>query len=308
MTTAPAKLVAGLDARRRAGGGPIAIVSCDNLPANGAATREVVIEFAELIDPGLAQWITEAVSFPNSMVDRITPRPDAELSALVKAATGADDDCPVVTEPFSEWVISGAFPAGRPQWDQAGVTFTDDIEPHERRKLLLLNGAHSLLAYSGLARGHATVSEAIADPTCRAQVESWWDEARPFVGRPDEAAARLLRPPDRPLAEPADRAPADPDRRRRIAEAARPARAGPEGRPPRPGRRSASSPPGSGTCANSAARRPTRRWPKSYPSWTGRRERSPSGYCGASASPTTPSWFQTWPSSSRSLEAQEGRR
>jgi len=60
------------------------------------------------------------------------------------------DGAPVVTEPFASWVISGDFPAGRPQWEQAGALFVDDIEPYERRKLWLLNGAHSILAYLGL--------------------------------------------------------------------------------------------------------------------------------------------------------------
>ena len=69
-------------------------------------------------------------------------------------ATGFDDRCPVVSEPFHEWVLSGAFPAGRPRWQDAGATFTDDITPYEHRKLWLLNGAHSLLAYAGSIRGH----------------------------------------------------------------------------------------------------------------------------------------------------------
>ena len=99
-------------------------------------------------------------------------------------ATGRDDRCPVVTEPFTEWVISGAFPAGRPRWEDAGATFADDITPFEHRKLWLLNGAHSLLAYAGSIRGHATVAEAAGDETCRAWVEQWWSEASPHLDQP----------------------------------------------------------------------------------------------------------------------------
>jgi fructuronate reductase len=187
VLTVPARLVAGLAARRRADAGPIAIVSCDNLPANGLATQQVVTEFAELIDPQVREWIESNVTFPSSMVDRITPHPGTDLSALVESATGIRDECPVVTEPFSEWVLSGRFPAGRPDWERAGVTFADGadgVEPHERRKLLLLNGAHSLLAYTGANPGLRTVADAISDNRCRELVRLWWAESSPQVGLP----------------------------------------------------------------------------------------------------------------------------
>ncbi len=175
--TAPVRLVAGLLARRAARAGAITFVPCDNLQGNGAVIRTVVRDAAALLDPSLLEWIDEHVSFVTTMVDRITPRPTAEDVALVREATGREDPVPVVTEPFTEWVLEGAFPAGRPRWEDAGATFTDDIEPFETRKLYLLNGAHSLLAYAGPLRGHETVAEAVADPTCRTWVEAWWDEA-----------------------------------------------------------------------------------------------------------------------------------
>ena len=112
-----------------------------------------------------------------TMVDRITPRITPDDLRTVERATGAEDHAPVVTEPFSEWVIAGEFPGGRPRWDAAGATLTADAAPFERRKLWLLNGGHSLLAYAGSLRGHATVAEAMADATCRAWLEGWWDEA-----------------------------------------------------------------------------------------------------------------------------------
>jgi len=130
------------------------------------------------------------------MVDRITPRPTEHDVALVRSLGGYDDPVPVVTEPFSEWVLEGDFPAGRPRWEDAGARFTDDIEPFEQRKLALLNGAHSLLAYAGLALGQTTVSEAIADPRCRDWVEQWWDEAAAHLPQPagelDEYRAALV--------------------------------------------------------------------------------------------------------------------
>ncbi|MFI7612550.1 mannitol dehydrogenase family protein [Nonomuraea terrae] len=186
VRTAPARLLAGLAARRRAGGGPVAIVSCDNLPGNGEVTERVVGELAGLTG------LTGAASYVTAMVDRITPYPAEEDAAVVAAATGRADAAPVVAEPYAEWVLCGEFPAGRPRWEEAGARFVTDVTPYERRKLWLLNGGHSLLAYAGSVRGHTTVAEAVADPACRAWLAEWWAEATRHLGLPgpDLAAYR----------------------------------------------------------------------------------------------------------------------
>jgi fructuronate reductase len=190
--TVPGRLVAGLNARRAAGAGALAVVSCDNLPSNGPATARVVTDLAEAVDPALAAWIRDHVSFVTTMVDRITPRTTEEDVRAVAEQTGWPDAVPVVTEPFTEWVLSGEFPAGRPAWDAAGARFVDDVHPYETRKLLLLNGGHSLLAYAGSARGHATIAEAVVDRVCRGWLDQWWDEASRYVPLPaaDVAAYR----------------------------------------------------------------------------------------------------------------------
>lgn len=177
VVTTPGRLVAGFLARRQAGLGPVAVVSCDNLPGNGAAVERVSTDLAELVDPTLKAWISQNVSFVTTMVDRITPATTDADREEVLAATGVQDLAPVPTEPFSEWVIQGAFPAGRPAWDDAGALIVEDVVPFEHRKLWLLNGAHSLLAYAGSILGYETVSEAISDADCHAWVEQWWDEA-----------------------------------------------------------------------------------------------------------------------------------
>jgi fructuronate reductase len=172
--TVLAKLVLGLEERRRRGGGAITLLSCDNLPDNGGHLARAVRGLACALDPALAEWIDREVAFPSSSVDRITPRlPAAEL-ALLSATTG--DLAPVVAEPFSDWVVSGDFPAGRPRWETAGARFVDDLHAWEARKLWMLNGAHTVLACLGLLRGCSTVAEAIADPVCRRAVEALWDE------------------------------------------------------------------------------------------------------------------------------------
>ncbi|WP_250005261.1 mannitol dehydrogenase family protein [Actinoplanes sp. M2I2] len=184
------RLVTGLSARRLAGSGPIAVVSCDNLPGNGEVTAHAVHELAARLDPALDEWITANVSFVTTMVDRITPRTTPADIRDVAEAGGWPDAAPVITEPYTEWILSGEFPAGRPAWERGGARFVDDVVPHETRKLLLLNGGHSLLAYAGSALGHETVAAAVADPTCRAWLDQWWDEACRHVPLPaDELTA-----------------------------------------------------------------------------------------------------------------------
>ncbi|WP_448072394.1 mannitol dehydrogenase family protein [Georgenia yuyongxinii] len=177
VSTTPGKVVGGFLARREAGAGAITVLPCDNLPDNGPTFRAVVEELAAQVDPTLQQWMADNVSWATSMVDRITPATtDAEREA-VAVAEGYDDAYPVPTEPFSEWVVAGDFPAGRPTWEQAGVTVVDDVYPFEQRKLWMLNGSHTLMAYAATIVGHETVADAMADPTVRGWVEDWWDVA-----------------------------------------------------------------------------------------------------------------------------------
>jgi len=171
------RLVAGLRARRDAGAGPIAVVPCDNVPGNGAFLATGVLQAAAIVDDSLREWIARSVSFVSTSVDRITPR--AEPSEVSGALAGLPwhDAAPVVTEPYSDWVLSGRFPAGRPRWESAGARFVDDIEPWERRKLWMLNGAHTLLALAGSRRGLRTVAEAMDDQELAAMTASLWEEA-----------------------------------------------------------------------------------------------------------------------------------
>jgi fructuronate reductase len=182
--TMSGRLTGGLRARRKAGGAPLAIVPCDNLMGNGAATRTVVHEMCEAVDPSLARWAAANVAISSTVVDRITPATTPEDLALVERAIGRQDLAVVVAEPFHEWVISGEFPAGRPSWEIAGARFVADVAPFAERKLWLLNGGHSLLAYAGSALGHHTVASAVADPLCREWLEQWWDEVAPLLPLP----------------------------------------------------------------------------------------------------------------------------
>ncbi|AMM31118.1 oxidoreductase [Sinomonas atrocyanea] len=182
-----ARLCHGLSARRQAGAGPIAVVSCDNVAGNAEVAQKALLAIAEGLDSGLASWMRENVSFVGTSVDRITPRTTPDDVALVASECGYRDEAPVVAEPFANWILAGDFPAGRPRWEDAGAQFVADIEPFENRKLWLLNGAHSILAYAGQLRGHTTVAEAIADPVCRDAVEAFWDAAARHLTLPELA-------------------------------------------------------------------------------------------------------------------------
>ena len=163
-------IVAGLEARRTAGGSPLTILSCDNLPGNGDVAREAITGVADGRGTELARFV-EACTFPNSMVDRITPQTRDVDRAWLRDEVGVDDGWPVVCEPFRQWVIEDRFAAGRPRWENVGVLFTDRVHDWELYKLRLLNASHSCMAYLMALAGVVYVDEAIALPPVRRYLE-----------------------------------------------------------------------------------------------------------------------------------------
>ena len=190
ILTAPVRIAYGLLARARADAGPLNVISCDNLPDNGSITRRVVLAAVEQVAPDLLTEVDARTAFISSMVDRITPRATDADRQIADALTGFADRTPVVTEPFSEWVITDRCMAATPDWASAGATLVDDVEPFEQRKLWLLNAGHSLLAYLGGLRGHQTIADAVSDPIVRVELESLWDAATPEIALPADDLAR----------------------------------------------------------------------------------------------------------------------
>jgi fructuronate reductase len=162
--SAPGLLVRALELRREAGVSPFTVLCCDNLPSNGETVAKVVTGFAALRSKALADYIATAVTFPCTMVDRIVPATTDEERRLVEEQTGFEDAWPVVTEPFTQWIIEDKFCAGRPDFAKVGVQLVADVKPFEHMKLRMLNGSHSILAYLGYLAGYDYVSQAIADP------------------------------------------------------------------------------------------------------------------------------------------------
>jgi fructuronate reductase len=182
--TIPGILVAGLRTRARADAGPIAVVSCDNLPSNGQRLRSVVTEAWDVAGAD-AGWLQSAVTFPGTMVDRIVPAATPGTRSTAAAALGVDDGAAVAAEPFSEWVIEDDFPAGRPAWEAAGAILTDDAGPYERLKLRVLNGVHSALAYLGALAGCETIDRTLAIPGMRSLLERFIaDDVAPSLDPP----------------------------------------------------------------------------------------------------------------------------
>ncbi len=163
-------ITAALRARRDAGVGPFTVLSCDNLPHNGEIIRALVLDMAERIEPELAGWIASNVTFPSTMVDRITPVTRPETFAEVEDRLGVEDKAVTEAEPFSQWVIEDAFCAGRPRWEAGGALLVEDVAPFELMKLRMLNGTHSLLAYTGFLLGHRYVRDVMADADLAALV------------------------------------------------------------------------------------------------------------------------------------------
>jgi fructuronate reductase len=170
--SAPGLIVEALDRRRLAGLAPFAVMSCDNLPTNGHVARRIVTDLAALRDRGLADYVQAQVGFPGTMVDRIVPATTDADRAEAGALLGLEDGWPVVTEPFTQWVIEDDFRGLRPPFENGGAQMVADVVPFERMKLRMLNGSHSTLAYLGYLAGHAYVSEVVASGDFRALIHA----------------------------------------------------------------------------------------------------------------------------------------
>ncbi|MCP4289172.1 MAG: mannitol dehydrogenase family protein [bacterium] len=143
---------------------PCTIMSCDNFQGNGSISKHTLLAFCDEVDPKLSKWIDENVAFPNSMVDRITPLPTEETRAFVRERFGLEDQCPVMCEPYIQWVVEDKFSSERPPLEEVGVQFTADVAPYEKIKLRVLNASHSLVAYLGYLAGHRYIFEIVHEP------------------------------------------------------------------------------------------------------------------------------------------------
>ncbi|MFD2093313.1 mannitol dehydrogenase family protein [Blastococcus deserti] len=174
--TAVGQLVRGLQRRRAEDAGPLTIIPCDNVSANGRTAETVVRDFCRLLPEestdGLEEWISENVAFPSTMVDRIVPATSEEAVHEVQRRLGLRDEAALVTETFTQWVVEDRFRGARPAWEQVGVTFTHDVTPYELMKLRLVNASNSALAYLGLLAQLPHISDAVDVPEFAAYADA----------------------------------------------------------------------------------------------------------------------------------------
>lgn len=175
----------GLRRRKDAGAGKVTILTCDNLQHNGDTAKKAFMSFMRAQDPELASWAERNVTFPNSMVDRITPATSAADRERLNRENATDDAAPVFCEDFIQWVVEDNFANGRPKWEEVGVEFTDDVSAYENMKLSLLNASHTLLSYPAFLAGYRKVDEAMKDDAIRKFTRQYMDlDATPYVPAP----------------------------------------------------------------------------------------------------------------------------
>jgi D-arabinitol 4-dehydrogenase len=177
-----------LRVRMVAGTGPVTLLNCDNLRHNGDRSRAGLLQFiAALGDTRLADWVNSHTSSPNAMVDRITPRPTPDVMERVRAATGWDDQAPVMGESFIQWVIEDRFINGRPDWARVGVELVDSVAAYEEAKIRLLNATHSCIAWAGTLAGFQYIHEGTHHPTIRQMAYDYvTDDAIPVLHTPQK--------------------------------------------------------------------------------------------------------------------------
>lgn len=167
-------LADALTARIRAGQGALNILCCDNIRGNGDVLHNALMRYFELTNrTNLIEWCAENCSFPNSMVDRITPKAPDDLARARDLAFPSEKADAIHSEAFIQWVIQDKFSAPFPDLTQAGAQIVPDVDPYEETKIRILNGGHSGLAYFGVLAGHETFDAAMADLSIRKDFEAW---------------------------------------------------------------------------------------------------------------------------------------
>lgn len=158
-------LAAAVIKRRQQGGEPLTVICCDNLRGGGEYLGTGVFKLLEQHCTASEEWTKQYVSFVSSMVDRVSPATDNQLTEWVSTQLGAYDNRPVSAEPFSQWVIQDQFAGKRPPFDKVGATFVDDVTTYEQMKLRLLNAGHSIASVLGYLAGEPTIHQTLQHRT-----------------------------------------------------------------------------------------------------------------------------------------------
>lgn len=176
--TAVGMIAESLRIRRLRGVSPFTVLSCDNLPGNGDLSRTMVIGYLQALgDPQLLAWVETYGTFPNTMVDRITPMTKDEHIDLIRATYHMRDSWPVIAEDYTQWVVEDNFVNGcRPALEASGALMVGDVHAYEMMKLRLLNAGHSALSYISYLAGHRFVDAAMTDPMVHNFIKMYFEE------------------------------------------------------------------------------------------------------------------------------------
>ena len=161
-------LAAALKRRYEAGGAAVSILCCDNIRGNGKMLRRAMLAWLDAAgDDQLSAWVASHVTFPCSMVDRITPRSTPALHEEAETLFPKLAHSPVHSEDYIQWVLEDHFAAQMPDLARAGVEIVADVDPYEEAKIRILNGGHTGLAYLGALADHLTFDQAMRDDRLR---------------------------------------------------------------------------------------------------------------------------------------------
>ena len=189
----PGKLTQLLYARFAAGLPGFVLLPCELIDRNGDALRGCVLRYAALWELGDAftAWVKNENEFCNTLVDRIvTGYPDGEAAGLCRRI-GCEDALLDTAEPYHLWAIEGDFENELPL-KRAGVNvvWTDDVTPLKRRKVRLLNGAHTVTVFPAMLCGLETVGDCLRDEDVRAFLQTYLSRfAVPALGESADAYA-----------------------------------------------------------------------------------------------------------------------
>ncbi len=155
--------------RMKLSDGRVTLLCCDNVRHNGERFHDGLVEFLQLTDQNdLIDWLAQNATTPNTMVDRIVPRPAEDLPARIKEKTGIDDKAPVMGETFIQWVIEDNFKDDiRPALEKVGVELVESVIPYEEAKIRVLNVPHAAIAWAGTLQGELFIHDSTLNDKVR---------------------------------------------------------------------------------------------------------------------------------------------
>lgn len=182
----PGKLTQLLYQRYRLGLRGFLLLPCELIDANGDALKACVLRYAEqwALGEDFVRWVEEENAFCNTLVDRIVTGYPKEDAAALCREIGRDDRLLDTAEPYHLWAIEGdhedEFPLRKAG---VNVVWTDDIAPLKKRKVRLLNGAHTVTVFPALLCGVETVGDCLKDPQTGAFLKNYlYRYALPVLG------------------------------------------------------------------------------------------------------------------------------